>query len=143
MNAGLRFAVITLAFFGALSQSSAAPKAAAAKAATSIMICDQSENSGLCLIEPLEAPEQVILRDESTKAPSMVSDVEKSGGSVSVENEALLELAMNPIDMNLRPATALANAQRANDKVRAVEMYLQTASPSGDLTVISAGKKEK
>lgn len=143
MQAGLRFLVVALAFFGALSQSSAAPKKSAQVSASSITICDDAQNGGLCLIEPLEAPETVILREETTAAPSMVTENELSGGAVSVESEALLALAVNPLDLQLRPEGALSNAQDVNDKVRSIEQHLQSAAPEGDLTVISAGEKKK
>ncbi|MES2962363.1 MAG: hypothetical protein V4760_00640, partial [Bdellovibrionota bacterium] len=136
----LRFTIAALALFGSMSQSFAAAKTH--KTATSVMICDKADDSALCLNEPQESPQDVILRNETPKAaPSMVTATELSGGALTVENEALLDLAIDPIDTNLRPTNAVTNAQLANDKLRSVELYLKTAAPEGDGIVIGAGKK--
>ena len=139
MTTGLRFAVITLSFFGALSQSSAATKSGY-KTTTSVMLCDGAEDTTLCLNLPQEAPETVILRSETPAAgTSIASQSDLSGGALTVENDALLALSVDPLDAKLGTQGALASAQKVNDQIRRVEMHLKTVAPGGDLTVISAG----
>jgi hypothetical protein len=144
MNTQLRFAVLTIGFmgalFGALSQSSAAGRSGY-KVSSSVLVCDSKEEATLCINEPSDAPETVILANETTSGPSMLMPSDLAGGELSIENEALLALAVNPLDLELTPGGAIAEAQRANAQIREVEVYLKTASPEGDLTVISAGQK--
>ena len=147
MMTGLRFTMAALAFFGALSQSSAANQKGY-KTTSSVMICDKSDESAICLNEPMDAPQAVILRDDTTAAdvkaaPSMLTLNELSGGALSVENEALMALAVDPLDLELRPENALTNAQQANEKLRSVEQYLKTASQAAEDGIVrGAGQKK-
>jgi len=144
MKAGLRFFVLALAFLGSMSQSLAATKSTKYKTSASIQVCDDAKDAAVCLNTPQEAPETVILKNDTTKSvSSMVTESDLSGGGLSVENEALRDLAIEPIDTDLVPqSTALENAKKANDQIQQVEIFLRTASGNGgDLKVIAAGQK--
>ena len=145
MKAQLALVALCFAFLGASSQALAAKSVKGPGPAP--LSC---ESDDLCLALPADAPETTLAaqaapadKDSGLSAETksmMVSDLK--GGAVSIENEMILALAIDPISSEPTQPQALSEAVRAEEQVRSLETFLKSGiGAKGNLTVITTSKK--